>query len=288
VSALACGREKPLDPTAMGTGTSDAGAEGGADLTGPPLPPAPAAGDWLLYGFEDPVAVHIEVGPDGRSYDVTGTGCWNGSRGLLGYDADSCGELHGHGAGLALAFVFVFPRGFLGGGQYAASVHVSQDGTRMAGTISTRFGEMPPAGPMGPFGWLRLGDIGVTSALDQGKAPPADLGPLPNASWTGPDGLSLALQGDVPLGALLPGKSYWMQESSVRVYSFTHDLGVFWNPDFHWDEATRTLTAGPVSETIPGMPVKLEFHVDAVSTVVHDVVATLADGTRGTFLPVNR
>jgi hypothetical protein len=285
VQALACGRADLLDPPASGTGNAagvDAGAAGA--LPGLRAPPVLVAGTWRLYGFEDPVTVRLEVGPDGRSYDVTGVGCYNGA--VFNVDSGSCGELHGHGAGLELEFAFDFSHSLSGGGHYAMSAHASQDGTRMAGTITTQIGTDRTSGPMGPYGWLRLEDIGVTSALDQAKPPPADLGPLPNESWHGPTGLALALQGDAPLGSVVPGKTYFEQESAVGVDSFTGALGVFWNPDFHWDEATRTLTAGPVPETIAGMPVKLELHVGALSTDVRDVVATTADGATGTFLYV--
>jgi hypothetical protein len=76
-----------------------------------------------------------------------------------------------------------------------------------------------------------------------------------------------------------------MRVSSSPIEWLTGDLGAFWIPDLRWDEATSTLTAGPVPETIPGRPVKLELHVDAVAHAVHDVVATMADGATGTLLP---
>jgi hypothetical protein len=277
--ASACGRSAPLEP--MGA----AGSDGVDALAGPPTPPPPVAGNWLLYGFEDPVSVHLEVGPDGSSYDVTGTGCYAGPMHLLQNAAEACGQLHGHGAGLELEFSFDFSGSPLGPGHYAMSAHASRDGTRMAGTIMTQTRIAGASGFMGPYGWLRLEDIGLTSTSAQAKAPPADLGPLPNDTWTDPSAVALALQGDVPLGPVVPGMRIWEQESSVGVDSFTGVLGIFWNPDFHWDEATRTLTAGPVPETIPSMPVKLELYLDPVSTDVLDAVATLADGTKGTLLP---
>jgi hypothetical protein len=296
MSALACGRGGLLDP-ATGSSSAGGGAAGAGDVAASqpplpptpvtPLPPAPVAGDWLMYGFEDPVAVHLEVGPDGRSYDVTGTGCFNGVPGLLGGDVDACGSLQGHGSGRALTFTFTYPRGYTGGGgSYTASVHASQDGTRMAGTIATHFGEGPMSGPMGPFGWLRIEDLRVSPTPEQWNPPAADLGPLPNESWYDPSSILLALSGPASLGSLRPLERYYEQESAVQVDSFTGALGIFWNPDFHWDEATRTLTAGPVPETIPGLPVQLELHIDATSTAVRDAVATLADGSKGTLVPV--
>ncbi len=254
------------------------------------MAPAPVAGYWLLYGFEDPVVIHLEVGPDGRAYDVTGRGCdvdWANLFDPARYDDGFCGALEGQGAGLSLEFSFKFGNTYgQGEATYAASPYASKDGTRMAGRFETTFSDEP-----GEFvrrlGWLRLADIGVTSASDtEVKAPSADLGPLPDDSWTGPSGWAFSLQGDASVGLLVPGQTYYETASSARVYSFTGDLGAFWNPDFHWDEATRTLTAGPVPETVPGMPVKLELHVDAVSTAVLDVVVTLADGATGTLLPV--
>jgi hypothetical protein len=291
VSALGCGRGGLLDPTAAPSGPGGGGAAGPGDaaLAPGPLPPAPVAGYWFMYGFEDPVTVHLEVGPvgsDGRSFNVTGMGCDVGWRSLFDPSNDvngDCGELHGHGAGLALDFSFYFRHWKT---TYTMHVQASKDGTRMAGTLDGQSEYDGSVVGREIYGWLRLEDVGVRSSLDTWKLPSADLGPLPDDSWTGPSGFTFALQGDVQIGRWVPGQQYFVTASSVYVDSFTGDLGPFWNPDFHWDEATRTLTAGPVPETAPGMPVTLELHVEADSKTVHDVVATSADGTTATLLQV--
>jgi hypothetical protein len=284
-SSLGCARDGLLDPAAAASGRGGAGGSGDAAVAPGPLPPAPVAGYWFLYGFEDPVAVHLEVGPDGRSYNVTGMGCDVGWKSLFDSSNDvagDCGDLNGHGAGLALDFAFYFRHWKT---TYTMHVQASKDGRRMEGTLDSQGPDETGVGRE-IYGWVRLEDVGVRSAFDEWKPPSADLGPLPDDSWRDPSGFAFALQGDVPIGRWVPGQKYFLRASSVNVDSFTLDLGAFWNPDFHWDEATRTLTAGPVPETIPGMPVKLELHVEADSKTVHDVVATTGDGTTGTLLQV--
>ncbi|HVU53140.1 MAG TPA: hypothetical protein VHL80_20795 [Polyangia bacterium] len=283
-AALACAREGLLEPATSGA-SGRGGAAGAGAVPDPPAPlaPAPVAGDWLMYGFEDPVAVHLEVGSDGRSYDVTGTGCAGGWKSLFDPSNDArrdCGEVHGHGAGLALDFSFHFE-----GWKTIYTMHVqaSRDGGRMAGTLDSEGPDGTYAGDE-LYGWLRLEDVGIRSSADEWTPPRADLGPLPDDSWRGPAGFAFALQGEAPLGPWVPGQRYLLRASSVGVDSLTLDLGAFWNPDFHWDEATRTLTAGPVPETVPGRPVRLELHVEADSKTVRDVVATTADGTTATLL----
>ena len=133
------------------------------------------------------------------------------------------------------------------------------------------------------YGFLRLADIGVRSARDEPTWPPEDRGPFtPIADF----GFAVALQGDVAVGALVPGQKYFESLDTWVPVRFSGDLGAFWDPDLHWDEATRTYTLGPVPETIPGVPVKLELHLDASDVGLRDIVATMADGATGTLVPV--
>jgi hypothetical protein len=291
--AIGCGRGGLLDPAAPPSGGGGAaGSDGAGGLEGSPAPPVPVAGKWLMYGFEDHDTALFEVGPDGRSYEVSGVGCFHGWKSLFEapIDLTACGDLHGHGAGLDLdvAFHVDGDGGVAKPANYTASLHVSKDGTRMAGTLTIQLESTAPIGPIGPFGWLRLEDIGVTGPLDQLKDQSADVGPLAAAPWSDARGFSVRLRDGAPLGSLVPGKTYHESLSPSVVYSLTGDLGAFWGPDFHWEEATRTLTAGPAPETIPGTPVKLALHLDAVSTTVLDVVATMADGSTGTLVPVSQ
>ena len=46
------------------------------------------------------------------------------------------------------------------------------------------------------------------------------------------------------------------------------------------------LDPATVPETIPGVPVKLELHLDASDVGLRDIVATMADGATGTLVPV--
>ncbi|HEX4405954.1 MAG TPA: hypothetical protein VH560_14050 [Polyangia bacterium] len=246
----------------------------------------PVAGYWRLFGFEDPVVVHIELDPDGSGY-VTGRGCdvdWGPLfEPSLYDDRGYCGDLRGQGAGLSVGFSFDFPKGLLNQtAHYAASVYASKDGTRMAGSITTAFGDAAPALIGRGFGWFRLEDLGITHASDEETFPPVDLGPFPGSERFN---FVLALQGDAAVGALVPGQTYVESLDTFSVW-LTGPLGAFWNPDFHWNEATRTFTAGPVPETIPGVPVKIEFHLDASDDGLRDAVVTLADGTTGTLVPV--
>jgi hypothetical protein len=284
-SALGCGRGG-LEGAPVSGSPAGRGDAGVSDATDPsaPLPPAPVAGYWQMYGFEDPVAVLLAVGPDGRDYDVTGRGCndfWHGLFDAASDDYGDCGELHGHGAGLALDFSF-YSRHWKA--TYWLHTQASKDGRRMEGTVWVQPDGFAPGVGREVYGWFRLEDIGVRGELDQPKWPPGDMGPFPD---TGNFSFSLALQGDAAVGALLPGQTYFERLDTWGPVRFSGDLGAFWNPDLHWDEATRTYTAGPIPETLPGVPVKLEFHLDAADLGVRDVVATTADGATGTLLPVN-
>jgi hypothetical protein len=279
-----------LDPAAPGRPTAVAADAGGGDLTGPPPPPPPVAGTWLMYGFEDPISVQLAVVPDGQGYMLTGRGCEAGWQGLFDPAQDPgtgcCGPLSGRGAGLVLDFAFDFPNCYGSGpARRGASVHASKDGTRLAGTITVALGGAAvPTAPVGPFGWLKLDDFGVKGPRDNPAFPDADFGPFPQ---TGNFSFQLALQGAASVGALAPGQTLYEKLDTWWLVRLTGELGEFWNPDFHWDEAARTYTAGPVPETIPGLPVKLELHVDS-SDVVLDAVVTTADGATGTLLPVPR
>jgi hypothetical protein len=257
-----------------------------------PQAQAPLAGDWFLFGFEDPVCVHLDVQPDagadGGAYEITGRGCdicsdlYQAAPGEEGY----CGAVHGQGAGAKLEFAFTFTYGLPPGGEtFTASVQGSRDGTRMAGPLTSMVaGDPYPPSTTLPFGWTRLADIGVVDgAFDRETIPPADLGPFTDG---GEREFAFVLQGDAPVGGLVPGRTYFEKLDAYSLVRLTGDLGAYWNPDFHWDAATSTYTAGPVPETLPGFPVKLELQFSP-DFLVHEAVVTMADGTTGRLMGVD-
>ena len=231
--------------------------------------------------------MHLEVGPDGRSYDVTGRGCSAGWKGLFDPALDvarQCGDLRGHGAGLVLEFTFYSPEW---SATYAVHAQASKDGSRMESTLIVVQSRYDTGGPypygQKVYGFLRLADIRVRGDLDEATWPPEDRGPFTAiADYS----FLVALRGDAAVGALVPGQRYFESLDTWVPVRFSGDLGAFWDPDLHWDEATRTYTAGPVPETIPGMPVKLELHLNASDVGLRDIVATMADGSQGTLVPV--
>jgi hypothetical protein len=251
----------------------------------------------MMYGFEDSVGVDLRLDSQGGSYSVTGRGCdvWSGLFPPTPFSSDdsqrACGELGGQGVGPSLEFSFTFPSSIPPGGDvtYASSVQASKDGTRMAGSLTTGMAGRLGGPARRGYGWIRLADIGIDdgwNGYDPPRGPSADLGPFPVGANIE---LLLALQGDAPVGALLPGQTYVekLDAGGSTVAWLAGDLGAYWNPDFHWDEATRTYTAGPVPETLPGFPVKLELHLNASDLGVRDAVVTMADGATGTLLPAS-
>jgi hypothetical protein len=291
-SAFACARDGILDPPV--TTVPSSGTAGAVGAPQAPVPPPRVAGAWLLYGFEDPMGVDLMLAPNGSEYDLTGKGCdiwthldaaWAPPQGYE--DPQSpCGVLQGQGAGPTLEFAFTFPNTLLYGTvTYGAKVQVSKDGTRMAGDLLLGSGATAVSAGHG-FGWFRRDEIGRSGPYNEPVYPEADLGPFPlglNAEFR------LALQGDAAVGGLVPGQTYVekLDAGGGAVVWLRGDLGAFWSPDFHWDGATRTYTAGPVPETLPGFPVKLELHLNASDVGLHDAVVTMADGTTGTLLPVS-
>jgi hypothetical protein len=247
-------------------------------------------GLWLLEGFEDPIAIDLRVTRAAQGYQVTGRGCIEGPDPLFRDAAcpldgptfyDACGDLSGAGAGPDIQFAFDFP---VSGETLAhgADIYAAQDGTRMAGGFfyGTGTGDLSLFDPALP--WVRLAALGYQKACDSFPTPPTDTGPV-DLPALGLSSQPFVLQGGQPVGRLVPGQRYRMR--SVHPGVLSGELGAFWNPDFHWNAATRTLTAGPVPETVPGLPVRLDLSVSDAFHVTA-VVATTADGRSGTLLPV--
>ena len=144
---------------------------------------------------------------------------------------------------------------------YSTDVFVSADGQRMAGTFS-RTGE--------PVAWLRIASN--EPSLPYLTAPLPALG-----AHAGSYGLVLA--DDPAPGGDFVGQHVYRMNVNDRFVS--GELGPFWSPEMSWRADAQTLTAGPVPETAPGLPVALSLQVDG-STVV-SVEARMASGLRYHF-----
>lgn len=272
------------------TGGAAGTSSGAAGTSGPIAPPPPANGLWLLYGFEDPVTVDLKLqtSPTRPGFDVRGSGCFDGPGDLLGDPscgggtfADSCGPISGLGTGSSLSFAIDFAVG-IGGPNvvYGANVSVSRDGTRMAGAFST--GRASALSQISEaLGWIKVETLERRSC-NSWVFPPADVGPLDWSTLRG----RFRLQGDVAVGWLAPGQDHPLGAYRGGAFTaVTGAFGAFWNPDFHWDEGTRTVTAGPVPETVPGMPIELRMRFDE-KLALTEIVATTAAGETGSFLRV--
>jgi hypothetical protein len=293
VCLVACaepGRARPDFAGAAGTTAGEVLGDGGPVIDAPrPGSPPPVDVDvdgvWLLYGWEDPVAVRITLrARTGQAgFDVIGRGCFDGPAGLLGDPSceaphpDSCGPVSGSAEGSALQFAIHFEASNF---VYAADVHASADGTRMAGAFLTGKASNPSLVSRA-LGWVRLDQVG--GSCRQWMFPPADFAPV---DWRALGPIRpFVLQGTDALGWLEPGQPYSLRTSKSGIVSITGDLGVFWNPDFHWDDNERWLTAGPVPATVPGMPILLRLHFDE-HLDLNQIVAVTPDGARDTLLPV--
>jgi hypothetical protein len=264
----------PVSEPASGDGTAGVMATGAAG----------ARGIWQLFGWEDPIAVELDVrsAPSESVYTITGRGCDAGYEALV--DASACIELcncdsvSGQGQGTTIDFSIHFddpPR------SYVVRAHRSKDGTRMAGAFY--LDGAPPSLINATIGWSRV-------ELDGGRASQSlGLTGVPDIvveAWSNIlKAHAFRLQGDVAVGAIVPGRAYSLR--GYRAFEVTSALGVFSGPDWRWDAAAHTLTAGPVPETIPGMPVALRLRLSDDAQTVLEVRVTGPDSTQGTLLPVD-
>jgi hypothetical protein len=244
-----------------GVGGSDGGAaggpgRGGAGGTGAAVEgPSNISGRWGLFTFEDPVGVLLVQAPDGR---LTGRGCAAGAPGSTSAAPQVppvCGDISGRVTGRSAWFSFETEGiRFL----YSARVTVSTDGARMTGALSTTAGDIGY-----PIAWLRVRD---------------DLHWLERSPSLGPEHLTglyeLTLIANASTGnAFAAGRSY-------RLFHFQDglggDLGSFWSSEMTDARAGSPLRTGPVSATVPELPISLTLDFGAAGFT--GVSATTASG----------
>jgi hypothetical protein len=252
---------------ALDAGTTETDVEAGAPSDVPSDAPSDAgmavdiSGDWAMFAFADPVAVSIAQ----HGGELTGTGCCGG---LPSESAtlDCCSPLGGSIHGRRMNFTFAVE---LASSAYAADAFVSADGTRMAGAFHGASGWLDE-----PTAWLRL---------DPGQV------------WlSGPDetaltaleahagSYALRLQGEVSVGIYTPGQRYSLHVVGRRPETMVYGaLGAFWHTELTWNEAAQTLTAGPVPQTDPRLPIELELRFE--NETLANVTALLPSDEVATF-----
>jgi hypothetical protein len=231
-----------------------------------PLQPPTLPSDWAMVGFEDPVALSF----------AKQIGCYTGLP-VKGSEKD-CGPLRslgGEGLHRTLAMTF---KGIVAPGvvTYAADVYVSEDGRRMAGSFlsfTARANDVPlpevASWPLG-YAWLPLDGAqnGQVSIL------PHTLDALPVPE---PAAEFVLVEDENGLAELLPNQRYgFAYRDTGRGLAIVGDLGAFFDTELRWDEATQTLSAGPVAATRPGYPVALAVRFEERRLV--EARATTAGG----------
>jgi hypothetical protein len=226
-------------------GSSIAGSAGSAGM--------PAAvqigGVWGMFWFEDPVAVSIrQVGSM-----LTGTGC---CAGLGSGDSTCCGPLAGTCEDGRADFSFDMQDA---GVIYGTSVYVSENGERMGGTFHV------DGGGSLAVGWVRL----TEPSNHLGNVP----SPLREVLQPRTRGWGLELK-SAAAGRFDPDTNYQVVLGGPG-YVWSDDFGAFWWGEMTWDEATQTLTVGPVPATDPSFATKLELVFDG--TILVELRATYPD-----------
>jgi hypothetical protein len=243
-----------------GVGGANENAAAGTSSVPQPQPPQqpPIGAEWAMTGFEDPVTISL-------------------SRHLGCFAADGterpCGPLRvlaSEGAHLTVAISFDAP----GIVTYAADLWASEDGKRLAGSFlsfsaKTRDVPLPPVDTW-PLGYVWL-PIPSEAGYDFAQLPHT-IKALPVQPFGGRFRL---VKDDTGLGELLRGHDYFFAfHDTGRGFAITGDLGAFFDTELRWDEATQTLSAGPVAATRPGYPVALEVALESPISIR----ATTADG----------
>jgi hypothetical protein len=222
-------------------GADDGSAAGGAGGAAEPVPPI--EGRWAMFSFEDPVGVELfeEAGV------LSGIGCYGGLP-TPGFPdvGDSCQPLTGTADGRHLQFAFSPP--------YAANIYASTDGQRMAGDFHDTGTWHASA-----FTWLRIGTD--YPWLRQSKEPTA---------------VGLALEAHSKTYGLEGLVDHNDRPGYLAIYghfrTIAGTLGAFWETEMKWNEAERTLVAGPVPETAPDIATQLTLHFGVTELVSVDAV----------------
>lgn len=222
-----------------------------------------------MFEFEDPVGVQLAAAPDGT---LRGRGCAAGAPGGPQTQPSLpelfCGDISGKVSGRTAQFAFPLNAGGSPPGPYSARVTVSADGRRMAGVFTTAAG-----GREYLTSWLRVADD-------------ADWLVLPNRT-TAMRPLSgtyqLALVAAESVGDdFVAGRTYEIRYGhGHHWHSLWGDLGAFWHTEMTVPENGSPLRVGPVSPTVPELPISLalEFEGDAFTRVT----ASTASGGFYTF-----
>ncbi|HEX3697898.1 MAG TPA: hypothetical protein VH374_21170 [Polyangia bacterium] len=217
---------------------------------------------------------------------ISGTGCagYLPPEGSMAPNLGDCGPLIGSIDQSHVTFQFQVD--FDGGITFAADVYASLDGTRMAG----RFFSVPKKNaPLDGPGWLSeptaWGRLDSTESWFARRAWPSDL----DQAWTpsGP-GFDLTLIDDPKNGD---------DFSAIRTYRIAQlwsglvgDLGAFLPNEVAFTQAptgeTTILSAGPVPETAPGLPVALKLDLQGGALVRAE--ASMASGATYAFTAAKR
>lgn len=274
----------PIVSAGAGGAGGTASGSGGSELMPPQKPRSTlATGEWALLGFEHEVGIRIDVRAGGDRLVLSGSGCVAGPfyrddcappPGAL----DDCGQLSGVGSDESVSFSIDFSTK----ATYAANVYVERYGLRMVGAFSV--GQLGAPGLFSEaLPWLPLSSTGHECLPGVTHSRP-DLSAIDDLATL--DG-HYFLQGNEPLGWLEAEQPYRLiARKGAQDYAIGGRFGAFWSPDLLWSPETRTLTAGPVEPTVPGMPIQLIAHFNEDNTV-SDLLVTLADGQTGVVLPLS-
>ncbi|MES1185944.1 MAG: hypothetical protein ABUL60_19175 [Myxococcales bacterium] len=269
--ALACGATSRNEATSGGGGgggggvakdetlpaTGRAGSAGGGGSPNMLEAPIEVSGRWAQFGTDDAVAAEL-VQTNGM---LTGNGCVLG----LPTSADSadhyCGPIKGQLQGARVSFGYSASVASEG-----ADLWLSSDGQRMAGR------HLFDGAWFAPVSWLRIG------AADSHLPHPPEHEAAARAlsSRTGRWSLT-QLEGPAPLflGSAELGVELHIQSDAAGGFVLG-TLGAFWHGEMSWSEPDGTLQVGPVPETVPGLPLRLELRF--VDSALQSVDATLPTG----------
>jgi hypothetical protein len=252
--AVAC-ESKPNDWTGPYNEPSDAGAD--AD---PAAPAFDFTGRWAMFVSADAWAIDVaQAAADGS---LTGLGCPGSLPPATDPAAPLCGLLTGTVRGREARFSFTSDKR-----PFFADVIASVDGKRLGGEFS--------AGDVFKPALTSWRAIGATDKYLAVTAPAGVSDAVATrarvSALTGTSPPELASRGALSVELLVLGAQPWLRG----------DLGSFAPDELAWDEATQTLTAGPVVATAPKLPTKLVLTFDGAT--LKKVDATMPSGKSYAF-----
>lgn len=236
----------------------------GTNFAGAPNKPAPEPFPPLIdgtWGMFTENTDHIGVSLDMHQRSLTGFGCFSGfpnDKSEPSFVADTCGEIiRGSIDGTQVQFEFEVSS--LGGIRYWNDVFAARDASRMAGHASYSYlSDSPPPTlavwlPMEPDqGWLS-----------------SDLEWPDSIAWQNDGARGYDLTLDDPASG-----SDFTADQKYRIDRYRNglvgDLGAFWASELTFSvdpQGELVLSAGPVAETAPWLPVHLELSFAAGQVV---------------------